>query len=106
MIFAVADHIKQVMEHTKTQTRRRSGRYQVGKRYSVQPGRTKPGVPDGKILIVRKRVEYRNAPCIITRRDALAEGGYSPPKFEALYSRMHPNWKIRYAYTFRFEGGL
>ena len=101
MIFAIADHVKQIIEHTKTQTRRSSARYQIGKLYAIQPKRTAKAIPEGKILIIGKRGEH-SAYDVISESDAKQEGGYTPEQFERLYSKIHPNWKIRYAYTFRF----
>ena len=100
MIFSIADHVEQIKKGTKTQTRRQSKVYLKGKRYSVQPGRTKPGIPEGRILIVQKRTERQ--PFMISFGDAQAEGGYIPERFEVLYAEMHPGWTERFAYTFRF----
>lgn len=100
MIFAVEDHIKQVIEGVKTQTRRSSGRYKLGRKYSIQPGRTQKGILEGKIIIIDKTLEVW--PFVIRLDDAKAEGGYTPEEFEKLYRMMHPNWGERYAYTFRF----
>jgi len=98
VIFAKADHIRQIIAGTKTQTRRPSGRYQVGRTYAVQPGRGKPAIPEGRILITGKRLEDRR----ISREDAKVEGGYTPDEFETLYESMYPDWVWRYAYTFKF----
>jgi len=100
MIFSMGDHIKQIIAGTKTQTRRKSGWYQVGKTYAIQSGRTKPGIPEGRILIISKRTEYQ--PNVVSGEDALAEGGYTPGKFEELYRGMNWGWDVRYAYTFKF----
>jgi hypothetical protein len=56
MIFSKSDHIEQIKAGTKTQTRRPTDRYKVGKLYAIQPGRGKPGIPEGKILIVASRL--------------------------------------------------
>jgi len=101
MIFSIADHVKQIIEHTKIQTRRSSDRYRTGKLYAIQPKRTASGISEGKILIVGKKVEY-SSQSQISELDAKREGGYTPLEFERLYSKIHPHWKIRYAYTFRF----
>lgn len=101
MIFSIADHVEQIKKGVKTQTRRKSSSYLVGKSYSVQPGRTQPGIPEGRILIVDKRVET-NPFDKINELDAKAEGGYDPIQFEFLYTRMYPDWKERYVYTFKF----
>lgn len=102
MIFSVGDHIQQIISGEKTQTRRKSGYYTVGQTYSIQPGRTKPGIPEGRILITNKREEWRLDEGIISESDAQAEGGYTPSQFEELYIRMDKLWARRYAYTFRF----
>ena len=100
MIFS-KDHIKQIIAGTKTQTRRRSPLYRVGRTYSIQPGRTKKGIPDGHILITRKREEkYLDGG--ISVADALAEGEYTPGQYETLFANMYPGWIVRTAYTFRF----
>ena len=101
MIFSMADHVEQIKNGSKTQTRRKSHTYLVGKTYSIQPGRTKPGIKEGRILIVDKIVETNPFDKILYK-DAKAEGGYNPPEFEELYAKMYPGWKERYAYTFKF----
>ena len=106
MIFSVADHVEQIVNGTKTQTRRASSRYEVRKTYAVQPGRTKPGDPRGRILITHKWREEggaTNAEWHIHPADAKAEGGYSPDEYENLYWGMHPFWEERWAYEFKFE---
>lgn len=114
MIFSIADHVKQVIGGTKTQTRRSSGRYQVGKLYSIQPKRTAKGISEGKIKIVVKAEEWKREKDLdlgqlifhwggkISVEDAKAEGGYTPEEFEGLYEKLHPNWRVRWAYTFKF----
>lgn len=105
MIFSEADHIEQIKAGTKTQTRRTSDRYEIGKLYAVQPCRTCKGIPAGKILITAKRLEqitdwppgWRILPF-----EAKAEGGYSPQKYEELYEKMHPGWTERWAYLFEY----
>ena len=99
MIFS-ADHIAQIKARTKTQTRRKSPAYRVGRTYAIQPGRKKR-IPDGCILITRKREEkYLDGG--ISVFDALAEGGYTPGQYETLFKNMYPGWIVRYAYTFEF----
>jgi len=90
MIFAFKDHVKQIMEHTKTETRRNSNRYQVGRLYAIQPKRTAKAIPQGKILITNKRVEYSIFQ--ISENNAKREGGYTPEQFERLYSEIHPKF--------------
>jgi len=100
MIFNVEGHIAKIISKEKTQTRRSSGRYEVGKFYAIQPTRTSKAIPDGKILIIKKQKEYRIDG--ISDFDAKAEGGYTPKEYEILYEKMHPFWNTRYAYTFMF----
>jgi len=102
MIFSISDHVEQIKSGSKTQTRRKSPAYIVGKTYSIQPGRTKPGIQEGRILITDKREEWRLDGVIISESDALAEGGYIQGQFESLFRRMYPEWVRRYAYTFKF----
>lgn len=97
----MSNHVEQIVRGTKTQTRRQSGRYEVGGLYSIQPKRAKRGIPDGKILIIAKRKEVFGADKI-SALDAEAEGGYDSEEFEALYRAMYPSWTVRYAYTFKF----
>ena len=99
MIFSIKDHVNQIIEGKKTQTRRASGRYEVGSKYSIQLKYGRSGIPDGKIKIIDKKMERRNMGRI-TAVAARKEGGYTPKEFEALYVKMYPNWKKRYAYTF------
>ena len=99
MIFS-KDHIKQIIARTKTQTRRKSPAYRVGRTYAIQPGR-KMGILEGRILITRKREEkYLDGGISVV--DALAEGGYTPGQYETLFSNMYPDWIVRYAYAFEF----
>ena len=102
MIFSIDGHIDLIKRGKKTQTRRPSDRYQVGKAYSIQPGRGIKGIPEGKILIIDKKGEsaHRRG---ISMRDAKAEGDYSPNSFEDLYEKMYPHWKTRWAYHFKFK---
>ena len=101
MIFSMADHIEQIKKGTKTQTRRLSKTYLVGKTYPINPKRTRPGIPEGRILITEKREEkYLDGG--ISESDALAEGGYTSGQYEAIFKRMYPDWIKRYAYTFEF----
>lgn len=106
MIFSIADHIKQIIDGTKTQTRRPSGKYKVGNLYAIQPGRGKPGIPDGKILISAKRTECKTDGKLrwyyVMTNAALAEGGYTPEEYEDLYEKMYPGWEVRTAYLFRY----
>jgi len=102
MIFSVEGHIAKIISKEKTQTRRSSGRYEVGKTYAIQPSRTSKAIPDGRILITKKREEKWWPLTWIDEVDAKAEGGYSQAEFEELYEKLHPYWFRRYAYTFKF----
>ena len=105
IIFSLADHIEQIKAGTKTQTRRPSDKYKPAKLYAIQPGRRKPGIPDGKILIRAKIIEIKTPSPIwyyVLDADAQAEGGYTPESYEKLYEKMYPGWEKRYAYLFEY----
>ena len=110
MIFSVEGHVEQTIDGIKTQTRRESDRYEVGKSYAVQRCRTCKSISEGRIVITSKRPERsyfidgygERIKLWIGKKDALAEGGYTPEEFEALYDEMHPNWITRVAYEFVF----
>jgi len=99
MIFNVEGHIEKIIMGEKTQTRRTSSKYEVGKFYSIQPGRTKPADKRGKILITHKWVETKP---YIHPIDAAAEGGYTLEEYEELYSKLNSNWVTRNCYEFEF----
>ena len=101
MIFSIADHVEQIKNGSKTQTRRKSPSYLVGKTYSIQPQSRALGIPEGRILITKKR-EEKYLDGFISKSDAIAEGGYTSGQFESLFQGMYPNWIRRYAYTFKF----
>ena len=101
MIFSIGDHIQQIIDGTKTETRRNSDKYKVGRLYSIQPKMYEPGIQIGKIKINSKKEEKRkNGP--ISSYAAKKEGGYTPMKFEKLYAKIEPKWKRRIAYKFKF----
>jgi len=104
MIFAVGNHLEQVVQGIKTQTRRVAKVngliYQIGQTYAIQSGRGKPGDPRGRILITRRWLELHQDK--ITTSDATAEGGYTPEEYEELFNKMHPSWASRYCYEFEF----
>lgn len=110
MIFSVKGHVEKIINGTKTQTRRKSPAYIVGKTYAVQLGRNKPGIKEGRILILAKWEETvfdnldRGGATIfwISATDATAEGGYTPEEFENLFSLMYPHWIRRFCYRFKF----
>ena len=101
MIFSIAGHIEMIKSGDKTETRRQSGLYIVGGSYSIQPGRTKPGILEGRIRILKRIVEIKfDSP--ISEKSAWAEGKYTSLEFENLYSEMYPGWNSRFAYTFEY----
>jgi len=121
MIFSIDDHIEQIINETKTETRRPTDRYKVGNLYAIQPGRGKPGISEGKIYIAQKFKEWkpdlsdlppeaifakrwRESEASFPIRDysAKAEGGYTPEEYEELYENMYTDWTVRYAYWFSF----
>jgi len=119
MIFS-EKHINQIIHHKKTQTRRRAGHYREGGLYAVQSGRGKAGIPEGKICVGVVVLEFKwDTPILesgrfiygwkqreegypISEDDAKAEGGYTPPEYEALYEKLHPGWTTRDALRFAF----
>lgn len=105
MIFAVADHIEQIKKGTKTQTRRvakpNSFFYRVAHTYGVRKCRTCKNLPEGRIRIIKAWFELRQDR--ISEADAKAEGGYTPEEYEELFEKMHPKWRSRYCYWFRWE---
>jgi len=121
MIFSISNHIEQIINGSKTMTRRDSDRYQEDHLYSVQPKRIAKGIPEGKIYITIKKREWKpdfsdlpkaahfakswremEAGYPIQDFEAKLEGGYTSMEFEKLYERIHPNWAERWAYYFRF----
>jgi len=106
MIFAFPGHIDQIVEGSKTQTRRNSDKYGVGRTYAIQLGRTKRGDSRGRILITRKWCEHRTG-SRISDKDAKAEGKhqlgyYTSFEYEELYREMNPTWDLRWCYEFEF----
>ena len=101
MIFSIGDHIQQIIDGTKTETRRKSDRYKVGSLQPIQPKMYKPGIKVGKIEIISKKKEYRRNGDI-SAYAAKKEGGYTPKKFEKLYAELYPKWKKRVVYRYRF----
>jgi len=109
LIFAVEGHIEQIKNLTKTMTRRawKKPLVRAGRIYGLQPGRTKPKIQDGAILVTKIFREFRGSLYSpeypqISRKDALAEGGYTPSEFMKLYNKMHSKWESRYVVTFRY----
>lgn len=105
MIFSVKGHVDQIIAGTKTQTRRKSPAYIVGKTYAIQPNRKAAGIKEGRILILEKWEERRirkNQLFFISHNNAIAEGGYTPEEFENLFQLMYPDWITRFVYKFKF----
>ena len=104
MIFSIEGHIEKIKAGDKTQTRRPTDRYQIGKLYAIQPGRGKPGIPDGKIYIRAKREEWKTDVkwLQISPWEANDEGGYTPEEYERLYEKMYPGWEVRWSYLFMY----
>ena len=118
MIFSIEGHIEKIINGTKTMTRRPTDRYKVGKLYAIQPGRTKKGIPDGKIYVSLKEKEIKsilNSPSKLANEwhamemgypirewEAKFEGGYTSEEFEALYEEMYLGWTERWSYYFMF----
>ena len=105
MIFAFNGHVDQVVSGIKTQTRRNSDKYKLGKDYAVQSGRGKPADPRGRIKITKIWVELGGT--MISEADAKAEGchqlgHYTPYEYELLYHKMNKLWEKRHCYEFKF----
>ena len=101
MIFAVPGHIDLIKKGIKIYTRRTSGRYEKGHNYAIQPKRTKPGIPEGRVRIVSKQYEEKGNPNYefpISKKQAWGEGKYTPKQFEASYEKLCKKWKWRWAY--------
>jgi len=102
MIFSIGDHIQQIIDGSKTETRRKSDKYKVGVLYAIQPKMYTPGIQVGKIEIINKKKEYRRNGDI-SAYAAKKEGGYTPKKFEKLYVDLDPKWKKRVVYKFKYR---
>jgi len=109
MIFSIGNHIEQIINGTKTQTRRlfkgfNKLSYNWFTEYAIQPCRTCKGISDGKIKMVDIGFEERGVQ--ITKEDALAEGNYTPEEYEKLFDKMYPGWEWRTVYRFIFIPNL
>lgn len=58
MIFSIADHVEQIKNGSKTQTRRKSPAYLVGKTYSIQPHAR--AMRDNDVLVVITHINTIN----------------------------------------------
>jgi len=98
-------HVEQILEGTKTQTRRLNrGYYRVGRTYSIQPCRTCKGTRGHRIKmleILPEGGDLRSIP--LSQEDAKAEGGYSPEEFEELFLKLNPKWGGEMRYVFKFS---
>lgn len=75
----------------------------MGKSYPIRPGRTKPGIKEGRIFIIEKWKEEKNGfGYPISKEEALLEGNYTPEEFEELYEKMYKNWETRYSYNIKY----
>lgn len=107
-------HIELIKLGKKTWTRRllanekmktiKVPRYKPGHSYSIQPARTKPGIPDGRILILMNLIECKTDPhdYPISKEHAELEGGYTPEQYEQLFEQMFKGWIYRVAYNIRY----
>ena len=115
MIFSGSNHgrthISMIIAGDKTWTRRlmadakvsKPPHYKVGHIYSIQPRRTKPGIPDGRVLILDLKVERINTlEYPISVEEAWLEGGYTPVAYEKLFRLMYNGWRVRAAYELKF----
>jgi len=110
MIFS-PEHIEQIKNVTKTQSRRvNRGVYQVGKDYSVQPGRGKKGIQGLRIVmddISEELVSFsigKWRPFVpLSEEDARAEGGYTPIQYEEEFRRLYPDWDGIRRWAFKFH---
>lgn len=122
MIFAVPGHIEQIRAKIKYETRRLNiYHYKVGHKYSVQPTRTSPGIPDMKIFITdiwkeciipKNERPYTivdedgytvNLIHMISEEDAIAEGNYTPENYERLFRKINPHWDGKYRWVIKFK---
>jgi len=84
MMLFRADLMSKVLSGEKTQTRRLSGKYEVGKTYAVQPGRGKKAV--ARIRVLRVWLEDVR---FIRLEDVYAEGFPTHKKFWTLWATLH-----------------
>jgi len=96
-------HIDMIFEGAKTQTRRLKCRYEVGKTYAVQPKRCAKADPRGRIKILARFAE--STVNVISKDDAMAEGGYTPEEYENLFNTMYHEWTSRWTYMFEVVHG-
>ena len=110
MIFAETSpdgetHIEQIRKGIKTQTRRRNrGIYQIGHSYSVQKGRGIKGEPDIRIVMEKIWEEIHLQGDLISEKDALKEGGYTPEQYEETYQKINPHLEGGKRFGFEFHG--
>lgn len=101
MIFK-KEHIKLILNGEKTQTRRvNRGYYQVGHDYAIQPCRTCKGIEGHRIQITE--IGWETGMLKISRKDAMAEGGYTPVEFSEIFSQLNPKGDLGKRWAFKFK---
>jgi len=97
----------------KTQTRRSNrGIYKVGKDYAVQKKRGVPAEPSIRIVMDKiweeSTAEYHREdstvyPIPISKKDAWAEGGYTPVEYEETFLKLNPKRNRFRRWAFKFH---
>jgi len=105
-------HISWIIANKKTRTRRmlvnkkvaKLPHYKINHDYSIQPKRTKPGIHNGRVLILNLTIECKGIPgdYPISDREAYLEGGYTPEEYEDAFEKIYPGWLYRVAYEIEF----
>jgi len=108
MIFNVPGHIEMIRNGEKTQTRRvNCGIYQIGRDYAVQRKRGTKAEPDIRIVMDSITEESLDkvifGGILISARDVIEEGGYTPFEFENLFENCYPNWNREKRWAFKFH---
>ncbi len=87
MIFS-PEHIAMILAGTKTQTRRVSSKYKADHTYSLQPGRTKPGIGRRiKVLDIHKELLGD-----INLEGAKAEGHQNVEEYIEVWKKINKKW--------------
>jgi len=109
MIFAETSpdgesHISKIRNGTKTHTRRvKRGIYKIGHSYSVQKNRGVKGEPDIRIVMDKIWSEIYHVGDLISEKDAMKEGGYTPEQYEGVFTEINPHWKEGIRFGFKFH---